>query len=142
MSEEGKVNIHGRERKVSAMLNGYDAVHSVGGRGGKTVYMHKLIAEKALGKPLPRGSVVHHIDSDKRNNANNNLVICQDTAYHHLLHRRQRALDATGDPKSIRCEYCGKHGADKERSNRPQTGWHYECKRKYERAAHRRRKST
>lgn len=56
------------------------------------VYEHIVIAERALGHPLPDGAVVHHFDENKSNNGNGNLVICQDEAYHHLLHARQRAV--------------------------------------------------
>jgi len=68
---------------------------------------HVLVAERALGHILPRSAVIHHVDEQKSNNAAGNLVICQDQAYHNLIHRRQRALDACGDASAIRCGYCG-----------------------------------
>lgn len=67
---------------------------------------HRIVAEKALGKPLPDGAVVHHIDGDRSNNANTNLVICQDNAYHTILHNRQRAYEATGNANAARCPQC------------------------------------
>lgn len=68
---------------------------------------HVIVAEKALGKPLPVGSKVHHVDSDGHNNANRNLVICQDEAYHKLLHRRQRVRAAGGNPNTdLLCSVC------------------------------------
>lgn len=36
---------------------------------------HRVVAEGALGRPLARGEVVHHIDGDKRNNAPENLEV-------------------------------------------------------------------
>jgi hypothetical protein len=69
-------------------------------------YEHVSIAEKALGKPLPSSARVHHADEDKANNANNNLVICQDDAYHFLLHARKRALLACGNPNWLPCFVC------------------------------------
>lgn len=61
---------------------------------------HRLIAAKALGRPLPTKVHVHHWDNNGRNNTNKNLVICQDIAYHKLLHRRQRIKNAGGDPNT------------------------------------------
>ena len=68
---------------------------------------HVLVAERALGKPLPAGAQVHHVDGDKSNNAPSNLVICQDAAYHQLLHARARIIQAGGNPNTDRiCAIC------------------------------------
>ncbi len=45
-------------------------------------------AEHALGHPLPPFAVVHHHSYEGNRSQ---LVICQDLAYHALLHRRMRA---------------------------------------------------
>jgi len=50
---------------------------------------HREKAEKAMGKSLPKGVVVHHIDTDKKNNANTNLLVCTDS-YHKELHARMK----------------------------------------------------
>ncbi len=47
----------------------------------------KLIAEKVLGRKLNFGEVVHHIDCNKKNNKNSNLLICS-RGYHSWLHWR------------------------------------------------------
>lgn len=66
---------------------------------------HRVRAENALGKPLPAGAHVHHADGTTGDNAP--LVICQDAAYHALLHVRMRVLRAGGDPNSQRvCGVC------------------------------------
>lgn len=70
---------------------------------------HQVIAERALGKPLPLGAHVHHIDGNPLNNANNNLVICQDATYHKLLHRRQKALLACGHADWRYCDICRRY---------------------------------
>lgn len=75
--------------------------------GYGTLCTHILVAEKALGHYLPKGAVVHHVDRNPLNNANNNLVICENEKYHKLLHRRLRTLQAGGDPNTERqCSYC------------------------------------
>lgn len=72
--------------------------------GAKSKRIHRLRAEAALGKPLPHGAQVHHADGSL--DANAPLVICQDAAYHKLLHQRMRERLC---PLPVRhCEYCGK----------------------------------
>lgn len=53
---------------------------------------HVLVAEKALGKRLPAGAVVHHVNHNKTDNRPENLVICPDHAYHRLLHVREAMI--------------------------------------------------
>jgi hypothetical protein len=80
----------------------------VGAARGSSSRSHRLRAEKALGKPLPAGAEVHHVDGDK-SNPDARLVICQDAAYHKLLHARERIVRAGGNPDTDRiCSMC--HG--------------------------------
>jgi hypothetical protein len=65
---------------------------------GTSRYVHDLIAEAALGKRLPPKAVVHHVDGVKQHNAGSNLVICENRAYHALLHQRTRVVRAGGNP--------------------------------------------
>lgn len=68
---------------------------------------HVIVAERALGRPLPVGTHVHHVDGNKRNNANSNLVICQDGSYHRLLHSRAKVVHAGGNPNTHHwCHQC------------------------------------
>jgi len=84
----------------------------VGGHGPTKSYrhldgkrVHVLRAERALSKPLPPKAVVHHADGSKRDDAP--LVICQDQAYHALLHVRMRVKAAGGDPDTDAiCGHC------------------------------------
>lgn len=76
----------------------------------KTRLEHQIIAERVLGRPLPQGAQVHHVDGDGTNNAYRNLVICQDTAYHQLLHLRARIAALGGNPNTdyycTSCKQC------------------------------------
>lgn len=56
------------------------------------------VAGDALGRPLPPGAVVHHVDENRQNNVNSNLVILENQAEHLALHRRLRILKAGGNP--------------------------------------------
>lgn len=76
---------------------------------GRAVNVHLLVAEKALGKPLPKGAQIHHVDENPKNFTNGNLVICQDMAYHRLLHMRARVVKAGGNPNTeLFCHGCQK----------------------------------
>lgn len=52
---------------------------------------HVLIAEQVLGRRLKKNEVVHHINADKMDNRNDNLLIC-DKGYHQRLHMRMSEL--------------------------------------------------
>lgn len=66
-------------------------------------YEHTLKAEKALGKKLPLGSEVHHANGTRNSGT---LIICQDRAYHKLLHRRMGAYKACGHANWRKCRFC------------------------------------
>lgn len=81
---EKNYNWHGGVK----MQNGYVMIKNAD--GGYT-QEHRIVAEKALGRPLKGGEVVHHINGDKSDNRNCNLLIC-DEGYHQALHRRMSLL--------------------------------------------------
>lgn len=82
---------------------GYVRLFSV---GRNYRYEHVVVAEKALGRPLPKGVVIHHANEVKGDNRGENLVLCQDEAYHQLLHRRTRAFDECGHADWRQCNFC------------------------------------
>lgn len=92
-----------RRRRGTGSIGAGGVILSIG--GGKQRSEHILTAESAMGKPLPKGAVVHHFDLDNKNNSNENLVVCTQS-YHMEIHRRQRANDACGHPDWRKCPIC------------------------------------
>lgn len=67
------------------------------------VYEHILKAEKALGNNLPLNAEVHHLNCTTDSGP---LVICQNKAYHMLLHMRTKALQECGHANWHKCQFC------------------------------------
>ena len=85
--------IKGHYQRTVPRRQGYKSV--LADRG--SVDQHVVIAEAALGRRLPCGVEVHHVDGDIAS-PHPRLVICQDRAYHRLLHARARVVRGGGDP--------------------------------------------
>lgn len=71
----------------SITRQGYVLVH-VGRRSRR--YEHTIVAERALGRQLQKGEVVHHINCIRHDNRPENLLVCTRT-YHQQLHARMRS---------------------------------------------------
>jgi len=71
---------------------GYIALYT-GFDNGISTYRseHILLAEKALGRSLKRGEIIHHINGDGLDNRNTNLLVC-DRSYHSWLHQKMAKL--------------------------------------------------
>lgn len=102
-------NWHGGKRKSG---NGYVLIlmpnHPRAHKNG-CIFEHIAVCERALGKVLPQGAIPHHVDGDRSNNEPSNLVVCQNNAYHRLLHQRERASKACGHANWRKCHYCKKY---------------------------------
>lgn len=69
-------------------------------------YLHRHVAEQALGRKLNTKEIVHHIDYNKQNNSTNNLIICTQQ-YHRLIHARTDIVLKGGDPDTqAYCSAC------------------------------------
>ena len=73
------------------------------------VYNHILVVEDILGRHLDRRHPIHHVNEDKLDDSPHNLVVCEDKVYHHLLHRRTKALRECGDASAMKCVLCGEY---------------------------------
>ena len=100
----------GGRRKVLGYWVIHMPEHPKASIGGKYVLEHVLVCEKALGRHYSAAHPVHHVNEKRDDNRGRNLVLCEDHAYHMLLHQRQRAKDACGNADWIACTICGTHG--------------------------------
>ena len=70
------------------------------------VMEHILVVESAMGKELKWPNRVHHINGDRSDNRNCNLVVCEDERYHRLLHTRAKSLKESGNVHNRKCKFC------------------------------------
>mgnify|MGYP001589049144 FL=1 len=125
----------------------YVATMSAEGTVAKYRLEHVVIAERVLGKTLPTAVVVHHFNGNKQDNKNSNLVICQNEAYHQILHRRTRAFYACGNANWMRCVYCYQHDdllnmiVLTRKNGRHIRAMHRKCRNAYDRELYSRQKT-
>lgn len=109
-----RLRVHGNLNTTLKAANGDGYVAS--GYAGHQVdgvrkFDHVRIVERVLGRALPLGAVIHHVNEIRSDNRNKNLVLCPDRAYHNLLHARMAALDNCGNPNWRPCRVCRKYDA-------------------------------
>ncbi len=113
--------IVGHVSKARIRTKGYKSLDGMTG-------LHVAIAAAALGKPIPTGAEVHHVDGNTLNNDRRNLVICHDRAYHMLLHARARIVKAGGNPDTQKiCGGCTRL-LMREEFVRQRNGLGYKCR--------------
>ena len=105
IGHRGRLGRHSRNASLATgrrlTRTGYVDVIGVVGRGRHRLE-HTLIVERVLGRKLPAGAVIHHVDGNRTNNANSNLVVLASQSEHTELHRRLRVLRAGGNPHTDR----------------------------------------
>jgi len=128
----------GRHKETRGYVLVYSPNHPHPTKGGY-VRIHRLQAEKAIGKILPLTIPVHHYSETQ-------LVICQDHTYHKLLHVRTRAYRACGHASWKKCPYCKRHDSTENMIIRKMGKYigyaHQKCKRQYEANRQNKNKST
>lgn len=94
ISRHGTPDLVRRANGTGTTTNGGYRLLTVDGR---RVYEHIHKAEKALGRPLPKGAIVHHMNKNTLDNDTPfNLIICPNQEYHMLIHARMRAFNYNG----------------------------------------------
>lgn len=102
---------HGSPHIRKSFANGEGGISSQGYRvvslHGRRILEHVALAERAIGRGLPNGAEVHHVNGNKLDNTPRNLVVCPNPKYHQLLHRRTKALEECGNADHRKCWICG-----------------------------------
>lgn len=126
---------HGFKNGRYIARNGYVMVyapwHAMANSKGY-VKEHVLVVINALGRPLPEDAVVHHVNEDRSQNSNDNLVVCENRAYHNLLHQRSRALRECGHANWRKCPYCKQYDDPADMAVPGRTAYHRSCLNEYQ----------
>lgn len=116
--------------KIRRNKDGYKVL-TIKARDRTDIFLHRLVMEKYLNRPLKPHEVVHHMDGDKSNNHIQNLIPLYNSHYHLYLHRIINAYKATGNPYSRKCQFCKKHGLIENMFINYNQSYHRSCERVY-----------
>jgi len=56
------------------------------------IHIHRIVAGKVIGRPLKQGEVVHHVNGDKHDHSESNLVVFKSQTEHAEYHARKLSL--------------------------------------------------
>lgn len=85
LRSEANVRYWDSHRAPRVQKNGYVTICV----GNKKRYLHRVIMEQIIGRPLLPGEVVHHLNGDKTDNRPENLRLMSDHE-----HRKQHAIES------------------------------------------------
>ena len=118
---------HDRHTGVVGISNGYLLK--------RRMYLHRKTIEEIIGRKLPEGAVIHHVNGDKTDNSPQNLVICGSPSDHAIIHFREKALRESGHADWRKCSICKKWDDPNNLSTHTKVRKsvrHKECHRLYE----------
>lgn len=131
--------VRGNHLKTRINKRGYELLVQYT-RTGNGIYYHTIVVEKNLGKQLPEGALVHHINYNKSDNRIHNLLICKNSFHHGEIHRQTDAFKACGNASWLRCVHCKKYDSPKTiYTDNASRYYHKNCSSKYARELRRRR---
>ena len=137
MNEQScKILAEDKPRDGKIISNGYRKVYLPDHHRAQSVGYVKettLIAERVLGKPLPKSAVIHHVNFDRSDDRKTNLVICENHAYHRHLHIRMAALEKSGNPNKRSCCYCHQYDFPENMMRCGSGHAHVKCNKQYQR---------
>lgn len=122
--------IYGHRAKIS-QCNGRKRIS----HNGKKIRLYKKIVEDILDYQLPNTAVVHHVNGNIQDNNPSNLVVCQNHAYHRMIHAREVALKECGHADWRKCKYCHEYDSIENLYFPPNNEYamHKRCNAKYHR---------